>query len=283
LLADFGRAYEVDQQNVRTLKGNERRLARLQEAIAAWRAKLAAASAEFEREQQRLKDEREMVAEHFHRLKSRMARLREIQRQRLLDMTKASTDAIKALDAKLETAEKILRSSALNERLLTEEETVLGFKTLDEAVPVPGSQLPDEAESAIAAAATATTPRRAPEYSTYAMAKSGDVVDEAGLLENFFKRYNRALADTEALEREAEQLRKENEDLAAILNECEAGETLTDGASAAALGTLLVVNQRMAPRISIVAASSADQAAGGSRVVLMESTAATTSTATKTT
>lgn len=267
LLASFGRAYEVDQQNQRTLRGNERRLARLQEAIAEWRSKLAASSAAFEREQQRLSDDRAMVAEHFSRLKQRMGRFREIQRQRLVDMSATSNAALKALDEKLALAEKVLRAAALNERLQTEEEAVLGFQTLDEAVPLPGSEF-GAIDDDLAAVAEEEEERRqrlarpAPEFSSYAMTRDGAVADEVRLMESFFRVYNRAQADVEDLEREAQELRRENADLEEVLQRCQRGEgPVVDGADPSTLDSLLVINEREPPRIRVVEGGLAQAAA----------------------
>eukprot|EP00727_Mastigamoeba_balamuthi_P011269 m51a1_g6765 hypothetical protein (529) ;mRNA; r:99994-101816 len=260
VLEEFKKAHDQDQQKEKEIAAAERKLVRLQESLTAWRVKLGTSVREHEEAQTRLREEKEIAAAHYAQLKMRMARVRDMQRERLLELTRLANAATKGLEERLSLAERVLRASEVADKLKTEQERVLPFQTLNQAVPLPPSEASAKVAAEVAAEVAkaeseqeqiiAPPPREDELYSCKGVDKEGRRVDETQCLENFFKLYNRALLDTETLQRDQESLVKENIDLRAIIREYEEGRTIIDNTPA--LGTLMIINERVPPRIRVV-------------------------------
>lgn len=74
----------------------------LQDTIASLKAKMAQNAKESEERNKDLKEQREVIAEHFHTLKSQMNSFRENERSRLTKLTLDSNAAIKGVQSKLD-------------------------------------------------------------------------------------------------------------------------------------------------------------------------------------
>lgn len=74
---------------------------------------------------------------------------------------------------------------------------------------------------------------------------AGRPVAAHAYLDNFFRRYNKALLEKSAVEREAARLERENGDLRTILKQYLDGISVNEAALASPVNPLLVVNGRL--------------------------------------
>merc|ERR1740117_248818 len=201
---DFKHLTIKDQQSAKTIETQMRRLQRLQDSLAHWKAQLASNQRECDERNRALKEEKDAISKHFQELKSRMNKFRDTEARRLHDLTMNSQTSIKALRVRQEKADRILKLAELTRKLETEREKVLPFYE-------------SSVEQEVKAASDASDVRTS--LQTSAAAKDGHVVEEWDYLSNFFKRYNKILLDTTAIDRERERLARENSDLRSILKQ----------------------------------------------------------------
>ncbi|KXZ51819.1 hypothetical protein GPECTOR_11g26 [Gonium pectorale] len=321
-----------------------RKLVRLQEALQHWRTKIATNGREWEERNRALRNEKEIMARHYAKLKSSMDAFRSGQAERLKQLSLASAAAACDLRAKLVTAESVLKLAELARKYETEQEKVLPFWTPAEAVdaeaeleegaeegegglaaaapeepsaaqlgelglrPPPiaeGEEEGEEAEAgegaegeaeaeagkggkgaaveggkaaAAVAAISGSGSREAsagagaagkPRYSSFGLDPgSGKEVQEWDYLNRFFKRYNKALLDKAAIDKEKARLERENADLRSILKQYLDGISVNDDVLNNPVNPLLVVNNRLqitlTERNKARATAMAQRAAAGS-------------------
>lgn len=225
---DFKHLTIKDQQSAKTIETQMRKLQRLQDSLAHWKTKLSSNQRECDERNRALREEKEAISRHFQELKGRMNKFREAEGRRLQELVINSQASIAALQAKLEKAERILKLAELARKLETEREKVLPFYE---------SSVEEEEK----AAADAADIRKS--LQTSATGKDGQVVEEWDYLNNFFKRYNKVLLDEQAIERERDQLKRENTDLRSILKQYLDGISVNEDVINAP-NPLLVVNHK---------------------------------------
>jgi len=201
---DFKNLTIKDQTSARTIETQMRRLQRLQDSLAHWKAKLATNAKKCEERNRAMKAEKDAIFGHFQDLKGRMNKFREREAQRLQELTINSQAAIKALDEKRYKAERIIKLAELTRRYETEREKVLPFYE---------SSVEEEAK----AASDAAEVRK--QLQSSAAGKDGQPIEEWNYLDNFFQRYNKVFLDVMGIERERDRLRHENGDLRSILKQ----------------------------------------------------------------
>ncbi|GFR42629.1 hypothetical protein Agub_g3565, partial [Astrephomene gubernaculifera] len=106
-----------------------------------------------------------------------------------------------------------------------------------------------------------------PRYSSFGLDPvSGKEVEEWDYLNRFFKRYNKALLDKAAIDKEKARLERENADLRSILKQYLDGISVNDDVLNNPVNPLLVVNNRLqitlTERNKARAAAMAQRAAG---------------------
>ncbi|PIK40726.1 putative coiled-coil domain-containing protein [Apostichopus japonicus] len=201
-----------------------------QDTIASLKAKMAQNVKESEERNRDLKEQREVIAQHFHTLKSQMNSFRENERRRLTKLTLDSNASIKALQSKLELGERILKVSEQCRKKETEEEKVLPFYA---------SSLTQEEEEDVSAA-VAEPPSE----------QLAEVMHEYTSLENFWKRYNKVLLDKVAMDKEKSTLLDENQRLRTVLKQYLDGISVNDEILSN-VNPLFVVNQQTNVPMSI--------------------------------
>jgi len=261
---DFKHLTIKDQQSAKTIEMQMRKLQRLQDSLAHWKTKLASNGRECDERNRALREEKDAISRHFQELKSRMNKFRESEGRRLQELVINAQSALKALQAKLEKAERILRLAELARKLETEREKVLPFYQ--------SSVEEEEKAAAEAADLRKSLQTSAVDLQTSATGKDGHVVEEWDYLNNFFKRYNKVLLDEQAIERERDRLRRENTDLRSILKQYLDGISVNEDVINAP-NPLLVVNhktnivmpnaQRMAPVSTVIEGSHVQMIGGG--------------------
>ncbi|KAG2490043.1 hypothetical protein HYH03_011508 [Edaphochlamys debaryana] len=128
-----------------------RKLVRLQEALQHWRTKIATNAREWEERNRALRNEKEIMARHYAKLKASMDAFRAGQAERLKQLSLASATAMEALKGKLALAENVLKLAELARKYETEQEKVLPFWSPAQAVN--GEELDEEEALAQAEAA----------------------------------------------------------------------------------------------------------------------------------
>ena len=114
---DFKHLTIKDQQSAKTIEMQMRKLQRLQDSLAHWKTKLASNGRECDERNRALREEKDAISRHFQELKSRMNKFRESEGRRLQELVINAQSALKALQAKLEKAERILRLAELARKL----------------------------------------------------------------------------------------------------------------------------------------------------------------------
>ncbi|KAG5192465.1 flagellar associated protein [Tribonema minus] len=278
---DFKYLTAKDQELSREIELKVRKIERLQNALAHWRTKIAQSAREAAERNRLLTEERGAVQGHFQRLRARMGAYREAQGQRLLELTRDARAAKGKLQEQLDLAERVLKLAELARKAETEAEKISPYYPSphtdaverEEALAadaerrdgdsVGGSSVRMEAgvlvrvagggdgggggDAAAAAAAADGVdegPPPGPAQASARDAATGRAVARHAHLDNFNKKYNAALLDALAAEREEARLARENAGLRALVKQylagIGAGPDVVEGPN-----PLLVVNGRV--------------------------------------
>mmetsp|Transcript_30030 Transcript_30030/g.66514 ORF Transcript_30030/g.66514 Transcript_30030/m.66514 type:complete len:550 (-) Transcript_30030:342-1991(-) len=253
----FKQLTKNDTQAARVIEKRMKKLIKLQEALQHWRTKIATNSREWEDRNRALRNEKEIMTRHYSALKGSMDHFRAAQADRLKQLSLSSNGAMDTLKKKLTTAENILKLSELCRKYETEQEKVLPFFTPGQAGEEGGDAeleaVPEGAEGYEAeglmtkeAGTTSTSqdPNK-PKFSSFGVDDAGKEVEEWDYLNRFFKRFNKALLDKTAIDKERTRLEKENSDLRSILKQYLDGISVNDDVMNNPINPLMVVNNRL--------------------------------------
>eukprot|EP00051_Salpingoeca_urceolata_P005721 m.76460 g.76460 ORF g.76460 m.76460 type:complete len:517 (+) comp14511_c1_seq3:33-1583(+) len=236
---EFERLRDKDRQSAITIEQQMRKLQRINDQMQACKQHLATTQRDTEEANKALKQEKSDVLMHFQQLKTQMARSRERERESLKRLTVVSRSTAAKLEERVARAEKLLKTAEMCRKLETEEEKVLPFYadsvTTEEVEDLTGeaaTPAPEALPAPTQPFATAYTPDNRP-------------VEEHAVLDGFWKRYNKALLDKLAVEREQAALEAENEQLRSVLKQYLDGISVGEDTLQQA-NTLLVVTQSMA-------------------------------------
>jgi len=174
-----------------------------------------------------LREQRDLVAQHCRDLKARMAKLREGEKKRLIELTVRSKRAQKKNENYVFHAERILKLMEAARKMETEREKVLPFYE---------SKLPEEEKE------SAMKQSEAFVEDIKSKAATSDLVEWKSL-QNFHKKYNKVLLDKLAIEQEKFRLQKENQDLRGVLQQYLDRIAITEDA-VENNNSLLIVNGR---------------------------------------
>ncbi|EKX35168.1 hypothetical protein GUITHDRAFT_80038, partial [Guillardia theta CCMP2712] len=225
---------ERDRKAAMTIDTQMKRLLRLQDNLALWRAKIASNTEESVKRNSLLKKEKESLQEHFNRTKLAMNRMREEQATILKQLSVECNDCDKTLSSNIALAERILNTAELNRKLETEREKVVPF--------YPSLKLTEEDELSLNDP-PAGLQEEAAALSSYCRSQSGQTVEKWNMLDNFLRKYNMVLLDKEAIRREKERLLQENGDLRSILKQYLDGISVNQNVLQAP-NPLMIVNER---------------------------------------
>lgn len=221
--AAFETLKDKDEKSAKEIEMQMRKLQRISDNIASLKAKMSQNSRESEERNRDLREQREVIAQHFHELKSQMNNFREGERSRLTKLTLESNASIKEVKRKLDMGERILKLAEMSRKLETEEEKVLPFYA--------SSLTAEEQEDVAAAVAEPPSEQLA------------EIMHEYQSLENFWKRYNKSLLDKVALDKERSTLMMENQRLRTVLKQYLDGISVNDEILSQ-VNPLFVVNQK---------------------------------------
>mmetsp|Transcript_22244 Transcript_22244/g.19082 ORF Transcript_22244/g.19082 Transcript_22244/m.19082 type:complete len:171 (-) Transcript_22244:461-973(-) len=152
-----------------------------------------------------LRKEKDNINKNYQELKAKMTKFRDDETKRLTELAMNSRNAVMTLKDNLTLGERILKTAELCRRLETEREKVLPFyESTVEEEDVPEELKKDFQEI------------------------SSEKYAEYTYLNNFYKRYNKVHLDKIAIEKQKEQLSKENHILKTMLKQYLDGISLND-------------------------------------------------------
>jgi len=197
------------------------RLLRLRESVKYWKAKKLSNIEDWQERNAALRDQKEVMAKHYNKLKKRMDQMRRQQQRRLKELSKHSGAAADSLKERIALAERILRLSEFCRALETEQEKVLPFWSPAEALAdeiLEGDLAADLAEAQHEASAAlregegsaAVAPKGEPaQVHSRGIGADGRPVPPHESLNNFFKKYNKLTLDVASIRRERGRLNEE--------------------------------------------------------------------------
>ena len=247
-----------DAQSARIIEKRMRRLMRLQDSLTHWRTKISSNSREWDTRNKALRSEKDIMAQHYHRLKASMDKFRQGEGQRLKALSLNSRQSIDELKQKVEMAERILHLAELCRKLETEAEKVLPFASLSQLsgpqaeVEGWGQELSSESSMENLGQLGLSRqghperePTKPPTMSSYLVDGAGNVMEEWNYLNNFFKKHNKVLLDNLAIDKEHGRLSQENAELREILKQYLDGISVNEDVLNNPENPLLVVNSKL--------------------------------------
>ena len=257
---DFKVLSERGQHDTQMNERQQRALKRLNRLLQLWRSKAGNNVRECEERNETLEEERVAVAGHLDRLKQDMGRVRATTLADMKGLAAAAADAKQVLADNTALAQRLLGLAEAMRAYESASEKVDPFAATRGTLPAQtvgaGAELVAAARTASGAAAAAAGGAAAgsalqqelalleAETASELAPGTADALEEAEALHNFYGRYNKALLETLAMERQRERLRAENAELQNILQQTLDTMAVTpsavDGPNA-----LLVVNGRV--------------------------------------
>jgi len=257
----FEEMREADREAAADIEKNTRQISRYQSKINALKQRLHLEQREYDQRNKSLKQEKEKILSHFQVLKGQMNKSRGSAREGLTKLTVESRECIEKLEERKKQAEALLKMAELCRKLETEEEKILPFypdtipnEEVDAAVADDNAQFEKE-QAENTPPQTETTdkhqeeqqPQLAPppqqQQAFVVDVITGEPVQEFNMMDNFWKRYNKALLDKLAIEKEQEKLEDENMRLRSVLKNYLDGISVNENVLAND-NTLFVVNGR---------------------------------------
>ncbi|XP_031464305.1 dynein regulatory complex subunit 2 [Phasianus colchicus] len=217
-----------DEKSSQEIEVQEKKLQKLQDAVLAAKARLAAHLHECEEQNQRMREQKEAALGQLQQLKSEMSRAQAKAHRSLAELTAQSGAALKALGKIVGKAERVLRLAELCRRMESEEEKVLPFYPSSLAE---GEQ--DDAQRVL---------REAP---TEPLAQT--VQDYVGL-ERFWQRFNKVKLEELAVGQQRAALTHSNRRLRALLRRYLDGLTVNPDVMSKPNALLDVSNKSCTPR-----------------------------------
>ena len=257
---DFKVLSERGQHDTQMNERQQRALKRLNRLLQLWRSKASNNVRECEERNETLEEERVAVAGHLDRLKQDMGRVRNATLADMKGLASAAAEAKQVLSENTALAQRLLGLAEAMRAYESASEKVDPFAATRGTLPAQtvgaGAELVAAARTANGAAAAAAGGAAAgsalqqelalleAETASELAPGTADALEEAEALHNFYGRYNKALLETLAMERQRERLRAENAELQNILQQTLDTMAVTpsavDGPNA-----LLVVNGRV--------------------------------------
>lgn len=253
--AEFEKLRANDIKSAAMIERQTRKLNRLADKVNTIKSRMSNQQRECEQRNQNLKKEKEQVLVNFQKLKQGMSNSRNQNRQRLLELTVESKECMNVLTERKQLAERVLQHCEACHALETEEEKVLPFyaESVTQEELVAAGAVPTHADGSVTMATDDTTSGTVPVAHTASDPNAdtpqvvdpatGSAVDEFRVLDKFWKRYNKALLDKVAVQRERAVLNDENQRLRSLLRQYMDGISVSERVLQQD-NTLFIVNGR---------------------------------------
>ena len=231
---DFKELTQNDQRLTHEIELKKKKIDNLQTQIQQWRAKIRQLNRETEERNRLLLEEKHSIQKHYQQLKQRIQAYRGTQNQRLLQLSQSANACKATLKSKLDLASRVLQMAELARKMETEQEQVLPFASevaVDEPPPNNSADRKtkkkdkdkkNKEKEYSAAQSSVWSPPNAisPDEETF-------VVPEDRML-NFHRKYNKALLDTIAIDKEKQRLAEENAQLQDLISQFINGTRVSD-------------------------------------------------------
>ena len=230
---DFKELTQNDQRLSHEIELKKKKIDNLQTSIQQWRAKIRQLNRETEERNRLLLEEKHSIQKHYQQLKQRIQAYRATQNQRLLQLSQSANTCKTTLKSKLELAARVLQMAELARKLETEQEQILPFMCeVEEEEPPPptastevkkGKNQRDsdkENEFSTAQSSVWAPPSRNSHEERFVPAEDRML--------NFHRKYNKALLDTMAIDKEKQRLTEENAQLQDLITQFINGTRVSD-------------------------------------------------------
>lgn len=230
---DFKELTQKDQTLSREIESKRKRIDGLQTSIQQWRAKTRQLARETEERNRLLLEEKHSIQKHYQQLKQRIQGYRGNQNTKLLELSQCANGCKESLTNKLDLARRVLQLAEWCRKVESEVEIVQPFAPPD--VEVSGaSEPPLVGHKPGTGDHPATGPIPAPKAAPLSTvqssvwAPSGAFVPPMERLWHFQRKYNRALLEDVALQREKQRLQDENAQLEDLIKQYVEGTIVSD-------------------------------------------------------
>lgn len=228
---DFKELTQNDQRLSHEIELKKKKIDNLQTNIQQWRAKIRQLNRETEERNRLLLEEKHSIQKHYQQLKQRIQAYRGTQNQRLLQLSQSANTCKATLKSKLELASRVLQMAELARKLETEQEQILPFVSeveVEDAPPAPStSELKNAKKENKKEFSTAQSSVWAPSVAPNSQSEGRFVPAEDRML-NFHRKYNKALLDTMAIDKEKQRLTEENAQLQDLITQFINGTRVSD-------------------------------------------------------
>jgi len=268
---EFRQLQQYDRVHTEQIQKRKRKIERMVRELMIWRKKIELNKIECAERNAQLRRQREQVFQHCTALKAKMKRMRAAETKRLTDLALAARAAMQNNKQYLALAEQILQMAELVRKYETEREKVLPVDTtalaaaasmLKGKVSAEGvisslnlgssgqSGTPSPASAPFGATSLLPPGELSPEDSAHIAniaAVARDLMggeNEWGLLDVFYRKFNKVLLDKLAIQQEKRRLQKENGELRSILKQYLDGIAITEDVVESD-NPLLIVNGRV--------------------------------------
>ncbi|CRG98985.1 conserved Plasmodium protein, unknown function [Plasmodium relictum] len=188
------------EKNKKSLLSKEKEVNDLELKINSWKIKLENEIKIYEMQIERLKNEKTQLLNHIRAIKLILQKLKHNDKQRLIDISVNSSNCINKLEENISLANKLINLNNLCRKYETEREK--HFSSL--------GSINEKKEDIIIE-----------NENEYFINMKDKNEDSAYLLENFFKRKNKAILDVIILKKELKSLKKKNKEYYKIIEELE--------------------------------------------------------------
>jgi acyl transferase domain-containing protein len=197
--------YEKNQKSTKEIDALVAEIDRLKIKIEHMKLKTHQHTKESKKRNEALRKEKNNINNNYQELKAKMTKFRDDETKRLTELAMNSRNAVMTLKDHMTLGERILKTAELCRRLETEREKVLPFYEST----VEDEDVPDELKK---------------EFQEI----SSEKYAEFTYLNNFYKRFNKVQLDKIAIDKQKEQLGKENHILKTMLKQYLDGISLND-------------------------------------------------------
>eukprot|EP01006_Ploeotia_vitrea_P031663 TRINITY_DN63984_c0_g1_i3.p2 TRINITY_DN63984_c0_g1~~TRINITY_DN63984_c0_g1_i3.p2 ORF type:complete len:519 (-),score=110.45 TRINITY_DN63984_c0_g1_i3:1859-3415(-) len=236
-----------DMETAEKISAQMRKISRLQESIANWKANLANNIKECEERNKAMKEESEVAATNCKELKAKMKEWRKRQAVKLEEFTDMANHTKQTLQVVVGKAERIMQLSDQCKRLETERERVLTFFDDEAVADITRAVANRKAKQELLEQTMHTIMQKQAQSPTteklnglsklimqhlreYQPLVQAGPVEKWAFVENFWKKFNKVLLDNTAINQERLHLQNENARLRELLQQYMSGTSVCQGA-----------------------------------------------------
>lgn len=258
---------DKDKQDAATIERQVRKLNKMMNEYNGYRQQLQTMQADYDERNSALRYEKDAILKEFQKLKEKMTQNRGKERVELTELTVRSKECIDKLKKKVELANTILKQAEMCRKYETEQEKVLPFyqeSVSQEEVEAEKREAAggeEEEEDPLVELGLTKRMEEPPQDTAYATVPGEEerLVSDHDHLKLFWKRYNKALLDKAAAEKERSSLTEINQKLKTLLKQYLDGISVNHEVLQQE-NTLFVVNGRTNARVGIPVGDSRVQA-----------------------